>query len=106
MTVTTPPRLTDAQTAQYAQDGYVLFRQPVFPPSKFDRLKAIFEENLARYGEADLDLMHARDPRLLEFLLADEVLGPGGAAGRPEHRPVEQPLHFQAAANRQSDPLA
>jgi ectoine hydroxylase-related dioxygenase (phytanoyl-CoA dioxygenase family) len=37
-------------------------------------LKAIFEENLARYGEDDLDRIHARDERLLEFLLADEIL--------------------------------
>lgn len=71
MTITT---LSPAQVAQYQRDGYTLFREPVFAPEKFARLQAIFEENLARYGEDDLDRMHQRDERLLEFLLADEVL--------------------------------
>ena len=69
-----PSRLTPEQVAHYACDGYTLFHQPVFAPEKFARLKEIFEENLARYGEDDLDIMHCRDARLLEFLLADEVL--------------------------------
>lgn len=67
-------RLSRAQAEQYERDGYTLFHQPVFASEKFARLKAIFEENLARYGEDDLDRIHARDERLLEFLLADEVL--------------------------------
>ena len=67
-------RLNDEQIAQYARDGYTLYKEPVFSPERFARLKAIFEENLARYGEANLDTMHFRDPRLLEFLLAPEIL--------------------------------
>lgn len=67
-------RLTGEQVAQYDKEGYTLFHQPVFAPDKFARLKAIFEEDLARYGEDDLDTMHFRDARLLEFLLSDEVL--------------------------------
>jgi ectoine hydroxylase-related dioxygenase (phytanoyl-CoA dioxygenase family) len=67
-------RLTPEEVAHFNREGYVLFRQPVFEPSKFDRLKAIFEEDLAAYGEADLDMIHVRDPRLIEFLLSDEVL--------------------------------
>ncbi len=67
-------RLTPEQAAHYARDGYTLFHQPVFVPEKFARLKEIFEGNLARYGEDNLDIMHCRDARLLEFLLADEVL--------------------------------
>ena len=74
MTTLTQARLSDAQVAHYERDGYVLFQQPVFPQDKFDRLQADFEEDLAKYGEEDLDLMHARDARLLEFLLAPEVL--------------------------------
>lgn len=73
-TATHTPRLTPADAEQYARDGYVLYHQPVFPADKFARLKAIFEENLARHGEDGLDMIHVRDPRLLEFLLADEVL--------------------------------
>ena len=71
---TTSGRLSPQQIEGYNRDGYALFQQPVFAPEKFARLQAIFEENLARYGEADLDTMHFRDERLLEFLLADEVL--------------------------------
>lgn len=67
-------RLTPEQVQAYRQDGYVLFKQPVFAPETFERLKAIFEENLERYGADDLDTMHFRDPRLLEFLLSKEVL--------------------------------
>ncbi|MFC4453752.1 phytanoyl-CoA dioxygenase family protein [Deinococcus sonorensis] len=67
-------RLTREDIQQYACDGYTLFRQPVFAPQRFERLKAIFEENLAEYGAANLDMPHTRDERLLEFLLAPEVL--------------------------------
>jgi ectoine hydroxylase-related dioxygenase (phytanoyl-CoA dioxygenase family) len=67
-------RLSPAQVAQYNSDGYTLFQQPVFAEEKFSRLKAIFEENLEKYGEDDLDRPHQRDERLLEFLLADEIL--------------------------------
>ncbi|BCM88938.1 hypothetical protein IAD21_00780 [Abditibacteriota bacterium] len=67
-------RLSSDQVAQYEREGYTLFQQPVFAPEKFNRLRAIFEENLDKYGEEDLDRIHSRDERLLEFLLADEVL--------------------------------
>lgn len=67
-------RLTPAEVEHYNQDGYVLYKKPVLATAKFDRLKAIFEENLAKYGEDNLDMMHVRDNRLLEFLLDDEVL--------------------------------
>lgn len=67
-------RLTPEQVAQYQRDGYVLFHQSLFSEEKFARLKAIFEENLERYGPDNLDVIHFRDPRLLEFLLSDEVL--------------------------------
>jgi ectoine hydroxylase-related dioxygenase (phytanoyl-CoA dioxygenase family) len=73
-TTTGRGRLTDEQVGQYERDGYVLFKQPVFGPDAFARLQVIFEEDLARYGEDDLDTIHFRDPRLLEFLLATEVL--------------------------------
>lgn len=67
-------RLTSEQIAQYERDGYTLFNQPVFNPQRFARLKTIFEEDLARYGDEDLDTIHFRDARLLEFLLGDELL--------------------------------
>ncbi|MFZ4506382.1 MAG: phytanoyl-CoA dioxygenase family protein [Fimbriimonas sp.] len=67
-------RLEPAQIQQYTEQGYTLFRQPVFAEDKFARLKAIFEENLAQYGPEGLDVIHFRDARLLEFLLSDEIL--------------------------------
>ena len=67
-------RLTPEQIAQYEKDGYIQVNQPVFAADKFARLKAIFEEDLQRYPEAELDMIHTRDERLMEFLLSDEVL--------------------------------
>lgn len=67
-------RLDADQVAQYERDGYTLFHQPIFAPEKFARLAAIFEEDLGRYSERELDMIHTRDARLLEFLLSDEVL--------------------------------
>ena len=67
-------RLTPEQIAQYEKKGYIQFNQPVFAADKFARLKAIFEEDLQRYTEAELDMIHTRDQRLMEFLLSDEVL--------------------------------
>ncbi len=73
-TNSTSARLSPAQIAGYERDGYTLFQEPVFAPEKFARLQAIFEENLEKYGDENLDTMHFRDARLLEFLLADEIL--------------------------------
>ena len=73
-TATAGGRLTVEQVTQYEAGGYFLFKQPVFSPDTFARLTAIFEEDLAHYGEDDLDTIHFRDPRLLEFLLSDEIL--------------------------------
>ncbi len=44
--------------ADYERDGNVLFNQPVFPADAFTRLAAIFEEDLATHGDADLDTIH------------------------------------------------
>ena len=67
-------RLSQDQVDHYKANGYVLYKQPVFPQADFERLRAIFEENLAQYGPENLDVIHFRDPRLLEFLLSDAVL--------------------------------
>jgi chlorinating enzyme len=67
-------RLTPEQVAHYNREGYVLPEEPVFAPQEFARLKTVFEELLAKYGEDDLDMIHVREPRLLEFLLSDAVL--------------------------------
>jgi ectoine hydroxylase-related dioxygenase (phytanoyl-CoA dioxygenase family) len=68
------PRLSSEQVDHYNDKGYVLVKRPIFDDTSFARLKAIFEENLEKYGPDNLDVMHFRDPRLLEFLLSDTVL--------------------------------
>ena len=73
-TPTTSGRLSEAQIRAYERSGYTLFNSPIFAPERFAELQAIFEENLTRYGAGDLDMMHVRDSRLLEFLMSDEIL--------------------------------
>lgn len=74
MTLYTKPHLTEAEVAQYEQDGYVLHKRPVFSDEEFARLKAVFEEDLAKYGVDGLDVIHFKDARLLDFLLSDTIL--------------------------------
>ena len=69
--------LTAQDVAAYKQQGYVLYHKQIFSPQDFARLSAIFEEHLANKGAQlsdELDTPHFRDPRLLEFLLSDDVL--------------------------------
>jgi ectoine hydroxylase-related dioxygenase (phytanoyl-CoA dioxygenase family) len=61
----------------YQTDGYLLPGRALFEDADFRRLKAIFEEHLAgasRGDSGELDMPHTRDPRLLEFLLSQEIL--------------------------------
>ncbi len=71
-------RINEATAQQYHQQGYVLFKQPVFSPEKFTRLFNIFEELVVARSEGtrtdELDKPHFNDPRLFEFLMAPEVL--------------------------------
>lgn len=69
--------LTEADVDTFRREGYVLHRRPVLPAARFEALVAIFEEHLAARPGArgdDLGEVHCRDPRLLEFLLGDELL--------------------------------
>ena len=66
--------LAPDQLTSYQRDGYLVPQTPLFPPGDFERLQAIFEEDLAQYGEDKLDGIHFHDARLLEFLLSDVVL--------------------------------
>ena len=67
-------RLSKSQIDSYHENGYVLFREPVFSLEDFARLKDIFEDDLAKYGDANLDTIHFRDDRLMEFLMSDRIL--------------------------------
>jgi len=63
--------------AFFRANGYYLEREQLFAPERLDALEAIFDEHLADKGDKlsdELDTPHFRDPRLLDFLLSDEVL--------------------------------
>jgi hypothetical protein len=69
--------LTPQDVAFFRENGYYLNREPIFSPEKFAGLQDIFEEHLADKGDKlsdELDTPHFRDPRLLDYLLSDEVL--------------------------------
>ena len=69
--------LTPEDVQFFRTHGYYLSREQLFSPKKLDGLEAIFEEHLADKGDKlsdELDTPHFRDPRLLEYLLSDEVL--------------------------------
>ena len=62
----------------YRDNGYWLHKEPLLAAHRFDRLCDLFEELLANKApgkRADqLDVPHFAEPRLFEFLMADEVL--------------------------------
>jgi ectoine hydroxylase-related dioxygenase (phytanoyl-CoA dioxygenase family) len=69
--------LTEQHVHDYRRDGYTLYHQQLFAPERLEQLAGIFEEHLAEKGSKlsdELDTPHFRDPRLLEFLLSQEVL--------------------------------
>jgi len=72
------PRLSSEQVAEFRREGFLIYKQPVLPPEKFDKLKAHFEEKLAALPDdvrsEAMDVPHFDDPALFEWLLADEVL--------------------------------
>lgn len=70
-------KLTTEEVAFYQQNGYFLYNRPLFSEGKLQKLTNIFEDQLALKGAKlsdELDTPHFREERLLEFLLADEVL--------------------------------
>ena len=69
--------LDETDVKSFRTNGYYLNKRQLFSPQKLDQLEGIFEEHLADKGDKlsdELDTPHFRDPRLLEFLLSDEVL--------------------------------
>jgi hypothetical protein len=71
-------RLSAEQIDQYRREGYTKFLQPVLPQAKFDALKNHFEQKLENLPEdqrpESMDVPHFNDPKLFDWLLADEVL--------------------------------
>lgn len=70
-------KLTRHELEFYRENGYFIYKKPLFSDEKMSLLTRIFEEHLAEKGSKlsdELDTPHFRDPRLLEFLLSDEAL--------------------------------
>lgn len=74
-------RLNTQQIEHYRREGYVLFKQPVFPAPKFAALRTHFEALLSDWAKQSggrspeaMDVPHFTDPNLFRWLFADEVL--------------------------------
>lgn len=70
-------KLTDEEVRFYHENGYFLYHKPLFDDATFGRLSNLFEELLANRGNKrsdELDTPHFEEPRLMEFLLHDDVL--------------------------------
>lgn len=74
----TKGRLSAEQVQTYERDGYLIYRDNVFPQAKFDKLRDTFDEMLARLpGDVrpeTMDVPHFVHPELFEWLFADEAL--------------------------------
>src|SRR3954454_3608490 len=69
--------LTSGDVEFFRTSGYLLPRRQLFSEEKLAELERIFNQHLADKGNKlsdELDTPHFRDPRLLDFLLSDEVL--------------------------------
>jgi ectoine hydroxylase-related dioxygenase (phytanoyl-CoA dioxygenase family) len=73
-------RLTAEQLESYQEVGYLIYDQPVFSHARFTALKEHCEARMAAWEEAlghplqTIDRSHFIDPKLNQWLLADEVL--------------------------------
>jgi len=77
MAMTTHTPLQPTQVDFYHENGYLLPKSPMFPQEKFQVLFDLFETLLAEKGNKrgnELDVPHFFEPRLFDFLMADEVL--------------------------------
>jgi chlorinating enzyme len=69
--------LTKNQIEQYHENGYTLYKKPVFESNELKELTNIFEDHLAQKGKKlsdELDTPHFRDERLFKFLMHKKVL--------------------------------
>ena len=73
-------RLTADQVQFYNKQGHLIFDRPVFAPDKFAALKEHCEARMALWSQVLnrpielIDRSHFIDPKLNEWLLADEVI--------------------------------
>src|SRR4051794_38262326 len=62
----------------FNREGYLIPSRPLFPQAKFDALREHFERKIAALppdeNPESMDVPHFTDPKLFEWLFADEVL--------------------------------
>jgi ectoine hydroxylase-related dioxygenase (phytanoyl-CoA dioxygenase family) len=69
--------LTEDDVKLFKDRGYFLYHRQLFSPAELDRLSSIFDEHRAAEVEKkgdEFDTPHFQDRRLLDFLLAPQVL--------------------------------
>jgi len=70
--------LSKEEVDAFRKEGYFPYKHPVFPVSKFQALKDHFEEKLAALPDGvrpeEMDVPHFTDPKLFEWLFANEIL--------------------------------
>jgi chlorinating enzyme len=78
MNTITEPRLTKEQVQAYESEGYIIYRDQVFTPDKFAKLKDYFEGLLkalpAEVRPESMDVPHFSHPELFKWLFDDQVL--------------------------------
>ncbi|WP_432797047.1 phytanoyl-CoA dioxygenase family protein [Poriferisphaera sp. WC338] len=81
MTTYAKPRLTAEQVAQYHTEGYLLPKQQVYSPTKFQKLVARFDELLEEWqhdprmrSPEHMDVPHLLHPDLFDWIFDDAVL--------------------------------
>lgn len=72
------PRLSSEEVEQYRREGYLIYKQPVFPESEFKALQDHFEKLLAAWPRdirpEMMDVPHFVDTELFRWALSDAVL--------------------------------
>ena len=70
--------LSPEQVRAFNEEGYLIYRQPVLPETRFQALRDRFEELLNNLPQGrrpeEMDMPHLRDPGLFDWLLSDPVL--------------------------------
>ncbi|MDB6093081.1 MAG: Protein involved in biosynthesis of mitomycin antibiotics/polyketide fumonisin [Verrucomicrobia bacterium] len=72
-------RLSRDQVEHYSRDGYLMIHEQIFSPEKFERVRnycagKFAEANKGGDQPAIIDCPHWSDPRIFEFIFADEML--------------------------------
>src|SRR5688572_9050957 len=69
--------LSEEEVRFYKENGYLLYKKQIFAEDRLNALKTTADEHFANKGNKrgdELDTPHFHDPRLMDYLLSDEVL--------------------------------